>query len=182
MSIFSTGRPELLSGVKVDQVLMQAHSKTAKVTDFAVETGARLSDHIITIPESVSISFVIENYDGFLQNPYGTRAATELQKLYDIMNARTLVDVVTRHVKYTSMAITDISSDTSAPLSGRLTAQVSFKKFNEVVVDSVEVPESQVANGSQGASSNQDGGRQEPDQVSDEDKGSLANQIANNFF
>ena len=191
-TIFNSGTPNIVANINVDQRTGEFHGASAQATSFAVESGSNRSDHIILAPDTIEISFVIENNDtdpNQAQSPvlgsvintstaYGTRAATEFQKLKKSIKDRELYDVVTRHYLYKSMALVDIVADTVSPYSGQLRGRVSFREFNEISTQVVDIPASQL-NGTaqQSASSQIDAGRQEGQELTDIDGSSLLNQI-----
>lgn len=138
VAIFNSGDIELVANVPVDQITGEYHSASANPTSFAVESGAQLSDHITLDPETVEISWVISNLDsGF--TAYGTRAATDFEKIKSALSSRQLYDVVTRHYLYKNMVMTSINAETTSPFIGQLIGRASFQKFNQVSIEAVTI-------------------------------------------
>ena len=138
VAIFNSGDIELVANVPVDQITGEFHSASANPTSFAVESGAQLSDHIVLDPDTVEISWMISNIDdGF--TAYGTRAATDFEKIKNALSSRQLYDVVTRHYLYTDMVMTSIGAETTSPFIGQLVGRVAFQKFNQVSIEAVTI-------------------------------------------
>ena len=138
VAIFNSGNVELVANVPVDQITAEFHSASASPTTFAVETGAQLSDHIILDPETVEVNWMISNLDdGF--TAYGTRAATNFEKIKNALSSRQLYDVVTRHYLYENMVMTSISAETTSPFIGQLVGRVSFQKFNQATIEAATI-------------------------------------------
>lgn len=138
VAIFNTGNVELVANVPVDQITAEFHSASANPTTFAVESGAQLSDHIILDPETVEVNWMISNLDdGF--TAYGTRAATNFEKIKNALSSRQLYDVVTRHYLYKNMVMTSISAETTSPFIGQLVGRVSFQKFNQATIEAATI-------------------------------------------
>ncbi len=160
IGIFSSGLLGFIGLIPVDVKLGEYHGKSATVTNYAVESGANRSDHIILNPETIEIHFEINNQD-FSGVSYGLRAATVAQLARRLMNSRQLSTIVTRHHLYTDMALVDFPHENIAPISGKLTGKLTFQKFNEPTLELVDTPESQLTdNVAKTGSGTVDGGQQ----------------------
>ena len=157
--IFNSGSPELIASIPVDQITGEFHSASANPTLYAVETGAQVSDHIVLDPDTVEISWLITNVDDNF-SIYGTRAATQFDKIKEALRSRELYDVVTRHYLYKDMALISINAESTSPFVGQLVGRVSFQKFNKAQTQAVTV-ERLSSSAKQTASKQSDAGKVE---------------------
>ncbi|MPW32024.1 hypothetical protein F9L16_24065 [Agarivorans sp. B2Z047] len=129
-----------------DVVTSEDHNLSSQVSHFAMETGARRSDHIIFNPDEVTISFELsnQNNDG---DELGDRAARLYESLRNAYLSRDLYDVVTRHFLYQSMVIANVRATQSGPFQGRLVASVLFKQFDEIQLSTITIPEGRLEDG-----------------------------------
>lgn len=177
VSIFDSGLLGLVGIIPVDVRLGEFHGKSAQVSNFAVESGANRQDHIVLNPDTIEIPVYISNQD-FDGISHGIRAATIAQLARTLMNRRTLFTVVTRHHLYTDMAFIGFPHENTAPFTGALTGRFIFQKFNQPVIEVVDVPAEQLAEGDtqSTASGTVEGGQQQPASPSPQ-RSSLLNQI-----
>lgn len=132
-------------GVPVDGRQAELHTLTAESSQFALEDGSQVSDHIVINPAEVEIPYVMSNFDGD-EGSYGQRATTSYNEFRQKLNSRQLYQVVTRHVLYENMALLETPAENTAPFSGRLFGSLRFKQVNQANVASVQYPPSQFPN------------------------------------
>ena len=94
-----------VASIELDVTLREQHRHTSRVTTFPVEDGSILSDHIINEPTVVILEGIVT--DSPLQIlPTFNRSVDAFNKLVEIHNQRTIVDVITGLKQYPRMAIT----------------------------------------------------------------------------
>lgn len=168
-------------GVLADVRLGEFHTSEAEVTDYAVEGGGRVGDHVVLLPDTLEIHIQMSNYDLPGMPLLGLRATTLFQTMKAAKNSRERFEVLTNHELYSDMVLTRIQGDHSAPYRGRLDMVLGFKKVDPVQLSFSELPESSLAPGdtAKTASSPVNGGRQDP--VKAADNRSLLARIADNL-
>lgn len=139
VALFHGNEMILLDGIEADVKTGEYHSFTAQPTQFAIESGAIASDHIILQPDTLEVAFKWSNLDEDGRS-YGTRAATELDALVARIKARQLWQVVTRHRLYPSMAVTSVKVENVGPFSGALRGRISFQEVNRDRLERVKLP------------------------------------------
>lgn len=174
----------LIDAVPVDVRTGEFHTFSANASRYATEAGAIRSDHIVVNPDTVAIGVAISNLEPDGGTAKGERAKTTLAALRRKAKNREIVSVLTTHVLYEDMAITDISAENIAPHDGTLVMRVTFTNMPQDTPAMVSIPEAQLPpNDPQGvnktAPGTEDGGRQEP--VQPEDNRSLAARIVDYF-
>lgn len=96
-----------VGSVELDVTLREQHRHTSRVTTFPVEDGSILSDHIINEPTIVVLEGIIT--DSPLQIlPTFNRSVDSFNKLVELHNQRTIVNVITGLKQYPRMAITSL--------------------------------------------------------------------------
>lgn len=179
VALFSGNELILLDDISVDARTGEFHNFQASPTQFAIESGATASDHIVEQPDALEISFSISNLDQD-GNSYGTRASTIVDALYTRLKRRELWQVVTRHRLYPSVAITAVRLEHQSPFTGAIRGRISFQEVNRDRLTRVKLPVSRVPK-AKTAASQTDQGRVEPKVPTDaEKKRSLASQLAGN--
>ena len=182
VGIFSDALLGVVAEIAIDVKKSETHTLNATPTNFAVESGATVSDHIVLNPEKVEISFEISNkdFEGF---SYGIRAATIYQIMRQRLQSRSLNTVVTRHHLYTDMALIDLPVENTGPFNGRLIGKMVFQKINRPKLKVVEVPESNLPEGDiqKTASSTVESGRKATTNLNDAENTSLLKQITGSW-
>jgi hypothetical protein len=148
----------LLDGIEVDGRGGEYHTFGATPTQFAIESGAVASDHIVEQADTLEISFVMSNLDEQGRS-YGNRAAVLLDALRTRIKGRQLYQVVTRHRLYPSMAVTSIKAEHVGPFTGALRGRISFQEVLPSQLQRVRLPAERTAR--PGAASQIDAGRVE---------------------
>ena len=74
MTTMFTGH-QIIADIEFDAVTSEAHSMEATATQYAVDGGGKVSDHVTVLPDSLEIRGGISNADG------GERARTLIAEL-----------------------------------------------------------------------------------------------------
>jgi hypothetical protein len=146
--------PGKIDTIELDCVLHESHTYKNTITDFPVERGYNISDHIIRSPEQVTLEGIISNTpvnkdsvytgngDDANPSPVGDRRLAALESLlivagYDtpeqqpdsVINLAKIVDIVTGLRVYHSMVLMtlDIPRDAASANILRFTAE--FKRI-----------------------------------------------------
>jgi hypothetical protein len=114
--------------------VLQSENHTAEneVVEQVLENGSPMADHIIIKPDILEISFIVTNLDVTASsNILGAEnAKTVWNELKRLRNTRALIDVLTTHENYTSMAIESLTSSHEAPFKGQLKYNIKLKKVD----------------------------------------------------
>jgi hypothetical protein len=158
--------------VYVDVRKSDAHNLASEVALNPIENGAKVSDHIFQHPRQLSIVFEISN------SWFGKSRAMDLWNQFNkLWKERKIVEVVTVHEIYTDMTPVHVSALHTTPFKGALQFSVLFVKIDTVVLEYVQVPESQLKSDvSKEASSEINAGSQNASTISEQDGSWLYNQ------
>lgn len=150
--------------VAPDVALVESHSHSAKATDFPVESGASISDHVVQQPDVVKLEGVISDSplpsavgmdtETFLaaarSGEFESRGADAYWQLLEIKEAGTPVLISTTLRNHLDMVIESIEVSEE---DGGLTFSITAKHIEMATVSVVPVPavESATAKVSKGA-------------------------------
>ncbi len=110
--------------VRLDAAVREEHVASARVTESPVESGAKISDHVVLEPQTLNIDGVITDTpvylhpasqnedDGLLTVPLassGSRAIDAFEALRRLLEARAPLTVVTGLHVYENMVLTNVS-------------------------------------------------------------------------
>ncbi len=112
-----------VGNVVVDVRIRESHNLSMQLTQYAVESGKSISDHVISNPNEVEIEFEMTNTDGGRD-----RAKRSFQDFVHLMQARKPVDIITEHATYRNMVFVGFPSEHSAPNLGTLRGTARFQQ------------------------------------------------------
>ena len=135
MTTLFTGN-QIIADIEFDAVTSEAHSMEATATQYAVDGGGKVSDHVTVLPDSLEIRGGISNADG------GERARTLIAELRRKLRARERLDVLTTHELYSDMVFLGANAENAGPFDGALTVRLSFQRVQTATLETVEVPAS----------------------------------------
>ena len=167
MATLFTGN-QIIADIEFDAITSEAHSMEATATQYAVDGGQIVSDHVTVLPDSLEIRGGISNADG------GERARTLIAELRRKLRARLRLDVLTTHELYSDMVFIGAYAENAGPFDGALTLRLSFQRVQTATLEMVEVPASMLTpkTGSgvpnvtdKTASTEQDAGRESAQEV-----------------
>lgn len=125
-----------ISGVVLDAVLSEDHSYNSRVTNYPVENGLIISDHIINEPDALQITGVVSDtplsFLTLLANPIGVSNAPSVNAfnaLVEIHNRRERITVVTGIKVYTNMVITSLQVPRNVQSGQSLTFVIDLQKI-----------------------------------------------------
>lgn len=128
-----------VGAVELDASLQENHVLENEITEFPVEEGTDITDHIRKKPERVTITGIITNhpntFGGALGNP--DRAGEAYEKFLEMVNKAQVVTVVTTLRQYANMAIESISIPRSAQKGQHIEVTISLREIKTAVVESV---------------------------------------------
>ena len=134
-----------LVSLDLDVTQDEIHEWNNEVTQYPVEIGSPISDHIQLNPDNLTISGLITNSaigESALSELAGgdDRIQTAFDVLLELRNNRQLVTVYTKHKIYTDMAIKSINLPRDASIGDSLKFKIEFINIRLVETQTVEVP------------------------------------------
>lgn len=127
---------QVMADVEFDAVTSEVHSFEASATQYAVDGGATISDHVTVLPDGLEIRGGVSNTDG------GERAKTLLAELRRKVRAREPMEVLTTHELYSDLVLLGAIAENAGPFDGALTLRLTFQRVQTAVVQTQEVPAS----------------------------------------
>ena len=123
-----------LGGLSFTVTISEQERDSAKVTDYPVESGATMSDHVIIAPRqlTVQIGQGVENSD--------TDPRDMLGKIRELMTKREPFEVYTGKTYFKSMVITAISVKTDAANETVLSASITLREVTIAQTQAAAVP------------------------------------------
>lgn len=102
----------------------EAHNLTSQATNYPVESGKSISDHVALHPNVVDIRFEMPNSGGGA----AARARGVFQHFIRMRDEREPIALMTEHVKYENMVLVGLAVDHAAPYRGAFTASVRLQQ------------------------------------------------------
>lgn len=121
-----------MAGVEVRVLTEEAHNISAQATQYGVESGKSISDHVILQPNQVDVSFEMTNTDGGAE-----KARAVFHEFVRLRDERMPLTLDTEHARYKNMVITRFTPDHSAPHKGAFRATVTLQQVGVVGEDSM---------------------------------------------
>lgn len=147
--------------VRIDARLRERHSMPSRVTQFPVEGGGTISDHIYNEPEKLSVEGFVSDtpvvsifsllssgpLPSLFQQPNLSLAGAALDQLEGLRAARTPMTVVTGLRRYTDMAIENIDVPREAATGKALQFTIDFVRIRTVSVETTTIPREKIQPG-----------------------------------
>lgn len=120
-----------VGGVELDVTLRETHSYTSRVTNYPIEEGSTLSDHIINEPTIVVLEGTVTDTPLAIL-PFFNRSIDAFNRLIEIHQKRESIIVVTGLKKYPNMVITNLDIPRDIRTGQSLTFTIELK---EIIID-----------------------------------------------
>ena len=117
--------------VSFDTMVTEEHRYTSRVTNYPVENGTIVSDHIINQPDVVVLSGLVTDTPLSILAPYN-RSVAAFNALIDIHRKRQVVTVVTGIKVYYDMAIVTLDVPRTVKTGQTLTFNIELQKINYI--------------------------------------------------
>lgn len=117
-----------IGGVVLDATLTEDHQYNARVTNYPVENGRIISDHIINEPETVQITGIVTDTPLAILSSFN-RSINAFNRLIQIHNNRERVTVVTGIKVYTNMVMTTLQVPRNVQTGQSLTFVIDLQKI-----------------------------------------------------
>ena len=117
--------------VSFDTMVTEEHRYTSRVTNYPVENGTIVSDHIINQPDVVVLSGLVTDTPLSILAPYN-RSVAAFNALIEIHRKREVVTVVTGIKVYYDMAIVTLDVPRTVKTGQTLTFNIELQKINYI--------------------------------------------------
>jgi len=137
-----------IGGIAIDGTIQELSTKRMKVTEYPVESGEYVTDHVIKEPATYQIEGLITDtplgWDGVVESVTGVvdgitglfggsgKAPTRSKQIYnalvDLMNARQVIEIDTGSERYENLIFESISTTSNKDNSGGVEFTATFKE------------------------------------------------------
>lgn len=117
-----------VASVVLDAVLSEEHVYNSRVTNYPIENGQDISDHIINEPDTLQITGVVSDTPLSFLAPFN-RSVNAFNSLIEIHNRRERITVVTGIKVYTNMVITSLQVPRNVQSGQSLTFVIDLQKI-----------------------------------------------------
>lgn len=158
---FSTGIPTTIGALQIDALLSETTELSAKATEYAVEDGSPISDHVVLTPERLKVSGWITPSDVQLMTADGRPKMAEAKAtLRKIITDRAEITVTTGMDTYSGM-IMETCSVGRTNEGERFNVDMEFVKIRKAVLRKVDIPADKTSGTARGkaGSTNTDAGK-----------------------
>lgn len=122
----------LVAGVEVSVRYTESHTLSATVSQQTLESGAKVSDHVILDPTKVDIDFEVTNVGD------GPSVAKDVFETFKkMLQEREPVELITEHFIYEQMVLVNLSPVHEAPFKGRLRISATLEEVKFVKIEVV---------------------------------------------
>lgn len=141
-----------IGAVTLDALLSEKESLTATATDYAVEDGANVSDHIKLDADILTISGVVTSSATSLFAAAGVSKLIETTELLrELRNARQPISIVTGVRVYNGYYITGLETSREASEGGlKIGVDLTLKKLTKVTLRQADIPADKTSPKAQG--------------------------------
>ena len=119
-------------GTDVRVLVGEQHNLTSQMTQYGVESGKSIVDHVILLPNAVDVKFAMTNSNGGAQ-----KANNVYMHFAKLRDSRTPMTLDTEHARYKNMVIVGFYPDHHAPFKGAYTATLRLSQAGVIGEDSM---------------------------------------------
>ena len=130
-----------LIAVSVDAMVTETHHTTATLTEYPIESGVSISDHVVVKPDEVTCECVVGPapiYMGVLSAFSGSPVFSSYDTLWSMMTLGAPVSIVTGIRVYRNMIIEDLTVTRNAQNGQALEFTLKAKRAKIVMVTKVQ--------------------------------------------
>jgi hypothetical protein len=117
--------------ITLDLTLRENHMFKANVTNFPVEDGRQITDHVITLPFNITLEGLITDTPLRILSPFN-RSVETFNRLIDLWQEREPFTLITGIRRYSSMVITELQVPRNITTGQSLTF---FIEMQQVIID-----------------------------------------------
>lgn len=135
--LFRNNRTYGVGVITFDLILTEGHNFTNTITQFNVEDGSVISDHIRNDLFVGTVSGLISNYSLFTNGIFSNRAQEAFDAIETLWREKTLVDIVTVLKVYNNVGISNVSMSRDSDSGEELVVDFTFQEINIVSLQEV---------------------------------------------
>ena len=136
---FKNNRIYGVGAITFDLILNESHNFSNTVTQYNIENGSNISDHIQNEPITGQVSGLITNFNINLVGFFVNNAQAAFEKLEELYKKQELVTIVTVLKVYQNVAITNITINRDKDTGEALFADFSFQEINIVSLQEIVI-------------------------------------------
>ena len=127
---------------ELDLILSERHERRAEITNFPIEDGSPIADHVILQPERIELTGFITNTPVLILGglSFEDRAQNALDVLNELHVGRSLVTVVSELQVYEDMVFSELIYPRDARTGEALEFRGTLQKINKVSSELVLIP------------------------------------------
>jgi len=125
--------------ITFDLILSESHNMSNIVTQFKIEDGSIISDHIQNDIRQGSVSGLITNFSLFTPGFFTNRAQLAFDTIEQLWLGKQLVNIVSVYKVYRNVAITNISIVKDSGVGESLVADFSFQEVEKVSLKTINI-------------------------------------------
>ena len=122
----------IIADVEVSSKQSESHAFRAVATEFPIQSGSIVSDHVFLKPRELDVSFTSSNTPG-----PGYTAQQVFNAFKRHFTNRDLLKIITEHDTYENMIIVDFQPVHKSPHKGALECTLKFQQINSVSIVAV---------------------------------------------
>lgn len=134
---FRNNRNYNVGGINLDIILSENYNFSSTISQFNVEDGSDISDHIRKNLFTGDLTARVTNFSLFDPILITNKAQNAYDQLKQIWQNRQLVDIVMIYDIFSNVAITNISTPRSPGIGESIEFSISFQEFNLVKLQEV---------------------------------------------
>ncbi|UXN34438.1 hypothetical protein N8E86_10345 [Avibacterium paragallinarum] len=139
------GKRTTIGVLELDALLTESTSLSSQITEYPVEDGTVISDHITQESERLSLSGVITSAGILFNISLGKYKLIEAKETLRELHAnRELITIVTGLDVYEDFAIESLEIERNSDDGERLNITAEFRKINKVTLRTEEMPPEKV--------------------------------------
>jgi hypothetical protein len=151
------GTEDVITQIPIDARISSTYSFRAEVTQFPVESGATVTDHVHTRPDEITLEGMVSDSglvefpsllglrgDGELQQP-GTRRQTAFDAIFRAFTDKTPLTVVTEYLIFDDMVIESFDVPKSPERGEAIWFNMTLRKISTVKTLTSSLPPEVVA-------------------------------------
>lgn len=142
--IFSKGVPKSIGGITIDAYIQEGHRKVANVTNYPIEDGSFIADHVIQRPDVVNIQGLVSKSILGSSAASNSRILDTYETLVFLKELGLPITVVTGLKVYEDMVITNLDINRTARNGQSLPFRMTVQKITIVQSQTAQIPKSQL--------------------------------------
>lgn len=143
MSLMSLlfGTKTSIGSLELDALLTESTALSSQITEYPIEDGSVISDHITQESETLSIEGVITSAGTLFNLSFGkAKLIAAKETLRQLHRERALITIVTGLDVYTDFAIESCEISRSAEAGEQYSVSISLRKIKKVSLRTEEIP------------------------------------------